>query len=195
MAVNKVIFGDEVLIDLSSDTVTAADLANGVTAHDKSGVEITGTSTKDSDTSDATAEASGILFGQTAYVKGSKVTGTMPNKGEVHGVISQKTEFYTIPLGFHDGSGTVSIDTDEQAKIIGNNIREGVTILGVEGTMSGSESEHPQDNKNVTPKKDLQQVVTPDEDYTCLRQVTVAAIPCTRVVNTAGGLTVTIAGE
>lgn len=45
MSVNKVIFGGETVIDLTADTVTAATLAKGVTAHDKSGAKITGTHT------------------------------------------------------------------------------------------------------------------------------------------------------
>ena len=57
MGRNKIIFGNEVLIDLTSDTVTPSDLAYGVTAHDNSGAQITGTSTYDADTSDATAGA------------------------------------------------------------------------------------------------------------------------------------------
>lgn len=40
---NKVIYGDEVLIDLTADTVTADTLAEGVTAHDAAGNAITGT--------------------------------------------------------------------------------------------------------------------------------------------------------
>lgn len=43
MPVNKVVFGDRTLIDLTSDTVSADKLAKGVTAHDKTGVQITGT--------------------------------------------------------------------------------------------------------------------------------------------------------
>lgn len=42
MAVNKVIYNAKVLIDLTSDTVTAETLAEGVTAHNKSGAQITG---------------------------------------------------------------------------------------------------------------------------------------------------------
>ena len=80
--VNKVVQGSTTLIDLTGDTITASDLAYGVTAHDRSGAPITGSSTKDSDTSDATATASEILATKTAYVAGSKVTGSMPNIGK-----------------------------------------------------------------------------------------------------------------
>lgn len=43
MAVNKVIYGTTVLVDLTEDTVTADTLMQGYTAHDKSGALITGT--------------------------------------------------------------------------------------------------------------------------------------------------------
>ena len=43
MPTNKVQFGNEVLIDLTSDTVTADKLLKNYTAHDKSGAIITGT--------------------------------------------------------------------------------------------------------------------------------------------------------
>lgn len=55
---NKIIFGGETLIDLTSDTVDASHLSYGYTAHDKSGAPITGTNTFDADTSDADATAS-----------------------------------------------------------------------------------------------------------------------------------------
>ena len=47
-------------------------------------------------------------------------------------------------MGFHDGSGSAAIDETEQAKLVPANIREGVTILGVEGSMSSSEGMKPQ---------------------------------------------------
>lgn len=191
MAKNKIIYGGEVLIDLTADTVTASDVAKGKTFHDKSGAIVTGTSTKDSDTSADTVAEAEILSGKTAHARGTRLTGTMPNNGAVSGTISTKAGTYTIPQGYHDGSGTVKIATTEQAKIIPTNIREGVTILGIEGTMSGSENETPQSNKTVTPSK-TQQVVTPDEGYTCLMQVTVNAIPYAESPNSAGGTTVTI---
>ena len=43
MAVNKVIYGTETLLDLTDDTVTENDLLKGVTAHSKSGDQISGT--------------------------------------------------------------------------------------------------------------------------------------------------------
>lgn len=188
--INKVVYDGNVLIDLTGDTVAPDKLLSGFKAHDKSGAIITGTCDFDVNSGDATAEAAEILTGKTAYVRGVKVTGTMPNKGAVTGTISTKAGQYTIPMGFHDGSGKVSIDSTEQAKIIPGNIREGVTILGVAGTMSGTEGAKPQ-TKSVTPTSS-EQVVLPDEGYNCLSQVTVAAIPYSESENSAGGITVTI---
>lgn len=134
MNVNKVIYGGDVLIDLTGDSVSA-----------------------------------------------DKV---------LKGIISTVAGEYTVPQGYHDGSGKVSIDATEQAKLIATNIREGVTILGVEGAMSGSEDMKPQ-SKEVTPSKEAQTIM-PDEEYNCLSQVTVKAIPYVETDNSAGGKTVTI---
>lgn len=191
--VNKVIYGGQTLIDLTGDTVTASDILTGKKAHDKSGAQITGTCSYDADTSDANATAAEILATKTAYVAGSKITGSMPNRGAVTGTISTKTQQYTIQNGYHDGSGKVSISSTEQAKIIAGNIRQGVTILGVEGTMSGSEDVHAQ-TKTVTPATTAQ-TVTPDTGYNYLTQVTVNAIPYVETDNASGGITVTIAGS
>ena len=189
---NKVIYGGKVLIDLTGDTITPADLARGVTAHDKSGAEITGTSTKDSDTSTDTAAASEILRGKTAHVKGKLVTGTMPNNGAVSGSIDTVAGQYTIPQGYHDGSGKVSISAAEQAKLVAKNIRQGVVVLGITGTMSTTEGLKAQ-AKTATPKT-TKQTIIPDETYNALSQVEIAAIPYTETDNDAGGLTVAIAG-
>lgn len=192
MAINKVIYGGKTLIDLTIDNVTADKMLSGTKAHDKSGAQITGTCTYDADTSDANAKNSEILSGKTAYVNGEKVTGVMKNNGAVTGTIATKEQEYTIPIGYHDGSGKVSIDSTEQAKIIAANIKQGVTILGVEGTLEPS-SEVTAQPKSVTPSKN-EQTVLPDEGYDYLSQVTVAAIPYEESENPAGGTTVTIAG-
>lgn len=189
MSVSKVVYGSTVLIDLTGDTVTAADLASGKTAHRADGEQITGTNTKDSDTRDGTAGIAEILFGRTAYVNGSKLTGTMPNRGAVTGTINEVSGSYAIPNGYHDGSGIVRIDGTERAKIIPANIKAGVEILGVEGTYSGGVvSAH---NKIITPRITAQTVL-PDEGYDYLSQVNVEAIPYVETQNVAGGITVTI---
>lgn len=188
--VSKVIYNGNTLIDLTADTVTAATLASGITAHNKAGALITGTNTYDSDTSDDTAVAAEILTTKTAHARGTQITGTMPNNGAVSGIINTVSQEYTVPFGYHDGSGKVKINTTEQAKIIAGNIRQGVTILGVTGTMSGSEDVNAQ-SKTVTPTASAQ-VVTPDTGYNYLTQVTVNAIPYSESDNSAGGVTVTI---
>lgn len=188
--VNKVVLqSGETLIDLTGDSVTPEKLAKGVTAHDKSGAIITGTSTYDADTQDATAGAAEILAGKTAYVTGKKVTGTMTNNGAKTLNITNKNGV-TIPQGYHDGGGKAQIDPTEAAKIIANNIREGISILGVDGTMSGTEGAKPQ-AKTVTPTF-AKQVIAPDEEYNYLSQVTVEAILVSYVDNAQGGQTVTI---
>lgn len=189
--INKVVYGGDTLIDLTADTITAADVINSKTFHLKSGATATGTCTYDADTSDATASASEILATKTAYVSGAKVTGTMANNGAVTGTIATKAQQYTIPAGYHDGSGKVSISSTEQAKIIATNIREGVQILGVTGTMSGQEDVHAE-APTVTPAV-AGFTVTPSTGYNYLSQVTVAAIPYSETDNSAGGKTATIA--
>ena len=188
--VNKVIYGGKTLIDLTADTVTADKVLEGITYHDKSGASGTGTCTYDSDTSDATVAVAEILTGKTAYARGAKITGTMPNKGAVTGNISAKAQKFTIAQGYHDGSGYVQIASTEQEKLISTNIRQGVTILGVEGSMSGSEGVVAQ-AKTVTPTTAVQTVM-PDDGYTHLSQVTVNPIPYAESDNSAGGKTVTI---
>lgn len=187
---SKIIYDGNVLIDLTSDTITPADLAKDVTAHDKSGAPIVGTNTKDSDTSNDTAVAAEILATKTAHARGSQLTGTMPNRGAVTGTITAVDGEYTIQNGYHDGSGKVSIAVTEQSKLIATNIRQGVTILGVEGTMSGSEDVNAQ-TRTVTPSATAQ-TVTPETGYNYLTQVTVNAIPYQESDNSAGGVTVTI---
>lgn len=190
--INKVVNGEtgDVLIDLTGDTlIQASQLANGIKAHARSGAVITGTNTNDANTSDANATASQILSGATAYVQGSKVTGTMTNNGAVSGTISSKSEQYTVPAGYHDGSGKVQISSTEQSKIIAGNIKQGVTVLGVTGTYSG-EGVNLQ-SKTVT-SSFTAQTVTADAGYDALSQVTVNAMPYSETDNSAGGVTVTI---
>ena len=190
MAVSKVVFGGSTIIDLTSDNITADKLKKGYTAHGADGDVINGTCEHDANTQDATVGESEILVGKTAYARGNKVTGKMPNNGAVSGTISEKAGKYTVPQGYHDGSGTVQISATEQAKLVPENIRDGVTILGVEGSMTGSEGVKSQ--SKIIKSSITNQTVLPDPGYTHLSEVLVLGIDYSESDNAAGGTTVTI---
>lgn len=178
-----------VLMDLTSDTVDAAHLLTGYTAHGANGAPITGSCAFDADTSGDTLTVSEALTGKTFHARGTAYTGTMANNGAVSGTISTKAGAYTVPQGYHDGSGTVTIASTEQAKIIPGNIKSGVQILGVTGTYTGAAISA--QSKNATPTFSAQ-TIQPDTGYDYLSSVTVAAISVTYADNAAGGKTVTI---
>lgn len=190
MANSKVVLSNgTVLIDLTADTVDASHLLSGYTAHGADGEAVTGSCSYDSDTSDDTATAAEILATKTAHARGTALTGTMANNGGVTGTISTKAGQYTIPQGYHDGSGKVSISSTEQAKIIAGNIKSGIVILGVTGTYGGETATA--QAKTASPTF-ATQTITPDSGYDYLSQVTINAISVTYADNSAGGKTVTI---
>lgn len=191
MAVSKVIYGNDTLIDLTADTIKADKVLKGYTAHGADGEPMTGTCDYDSNTEDATVEVAEMISGKTAYARKAKLTGTMPNNGAVSKTITARDTAVNIPQGYHDGSGTVGISATDKAKLVPTNIRDGVTILGITGTMSDMEGSNPQ-SKEVAASLVDDITVLPDDGYTCLSQVVVKKVPYVEQGNSAGGITVTI---
>lgn len=189
--INKVVFGSQTLIDLTSDTLNStSQLLYGVTAHDRSGATITGSCTYNADTSDGTTAASELLYGEVAYSNGNRIVGSMPNNGNNNVTVTAKAG-NTIPAGYYDGTGKAVIDSSSATALVSNNIRQGVTILGVEGSMTGSENVKAT-TLSVTPYTTAQTIVPSDlGDYNSITQVSVAAIAYSTSAN-AYGLTATI---
>ena len=174
----KFILGGDVIFDLTQDTVTPADVASGKTFHKPDGTIGTGTSTKDVDSSECTALDGEVLSGKTFGKGGSVRTGSMTIQGEKHLTLSTRDSEVTIPQGYHDGSGGAGLSSSDKAALIPGNVRQGVTILGVEGTMSGQEDVNAQ-AKPATPSLSQQEITPDSPTYNYLTKVTIAAIPVT----------------
>lgn len=113
-------------------------IINGVTYNDVPEVNIPktgGGTAKFYDTAAANISAGDVLTGKTAFGASGEITGSMANNGTTGGTINVKAVTVSIPAGYTTG-GTVSITSAEQAKIVPSNIRSGVTILGVAGSLS-----------------------------------------------------------
>ena len=84
------------------------------------------------DTSDATAYSSDILFGKTAYARGNKLTGIILSQSAQ--TITPTTTDQTISSGkYLSGNQTIKGD----ANLVAGNIKKGVTIFGITGTYEG----------------------------------------------------------
>lgn len=190
MGVSKFIFDGEVKFDLTGDTLTKDKALKGYTFHDAAGDKQTGTCEYDVDSSAVTVKVAEVLAGKTFAGQGEIKTGTMKNNGAAFHMLSTLEEEYTIPQGYHDGSGKVSIDGSKAGGLIPTNIRQGIQILGVIGAMSATEGVNAQ-ALTVTPKAAAQMII-PENGYNYFSQVTVEGIPYVESDNAAGGITITI---
>jgi hypothetical protein len=113
-------------------------IINGVTYQNVPEVDIPksgGGTAKFYDTASADVTSGDLLTGKTAFNASGSVSGGMANNGSTSGTISTKAGTVTIPQGYTSG-GTVAISSTEQSKIIASNIKSGVTLLGVSGSLS-----------------------------------------------------------
>lgn len=101
--------------------LTAGNIRSGVKIFNVTGSYAGSSSSGGTDTSDATATAANILSGKTAYVNGSKLTGTMTNNGAVSKTMTANGS-YTIPAGYHNGSGKVTVNVSSSSGSSNNNI-------------------------------------------------------------------------
>lgn len=140
---------------------------------------------------DGTATAAQILSGKTAYVDGKKVTGTMKNNGSVAQTLGAGGS-YTIPAGYHNGSGKVSVETLETMTADGD-AAEAEILYGkkayVDGILvTGSMENNGAVTKTITPSSAVQTYTIPEGYHDGSGKVTISAIPSTMVKKTTTSL-------
>lgn len=191
--VNQVVYDGNTLIDLTTDTAVETDVLTGKYFHLATGQRVQGSCTYDMDTSAMDAVAGEILYGKKAGVNGNVITGSMVNNGS-NNVTVTGLSGTSIPAGYYSGAGKAVIDSTSSSNLSANNIREGVVILGVEGTLV-PESQPTVGPATATPTSSQQVITAASLSLDYITQVTVYAIPYTETDNAQGGKTVVIAGS
>ena len=160
--VNQVIVNGETILDLTNDTVTANDLAKGVTAHDKSGTEIVGTVEVGSPASNA------------GDISASFEEFTLPG-GSLYTSIKLTGKSYADVLMRKGSEYVLSAESSKFGDATVSDVAKGKTFTSKKqvGTLDVSTTEPTLQAKSVTPTA-TQQTVTPDSGYDGLSQVTIA---------------------
>lgn len=122
------ITGTSTKVNTADANAAAGDIRTGKTAY-VNGVKVNGTLNPGVDTSDANATAGDLLAGKSAYVGGSKIIGSAPAKEAT--TITPTTVDQTVAAGTHL-TGILTIKGDPN--LLAENIKQGVTIFGIEGT-------------------------------------------------------------
>ena len=117
----KYLSGDQTIRAVTTDGISASNIKYGEvvkvgdSADDDRITSVTGTFTGSGTVSSGqTAAAAGqILTSYSAWVNGEEVMGSMANNGAINASIDGlTTTSYTVPAGYHTGSGTVSLTSD-----------------------------------------------------------------------------------
>ena len=172
---------------------TAADVAQGKTFTSAAGLKVTGTRVGSGgiDTSDATATASDIVENKTAYVNGEKVTGSLTfsngiNFGSANAswdsqnsrlVLSGNNPFKCAI--YENGTSEMYCTSDKLGNATAADVAQGKTFTSAAGlkvTGTATVSTPTLQSKTVSPSTS-QQIITPDNGYDGLSQITVNAMP------------------
>lgn len=117
-------------------------IINGTTYTDVPRIDIPksgsgGGTAKFYDTSDADGGANNVLSGKVVYGSSGQITGTMANRGDGSKDLTTVNDSKMLSSGYYS-EGQIKIASAEQAKIISANIKSGVTILGVAGSLTSA---------------------------------------------------------
>lgn len=121
------------------------------------------------DTTNADAEAANLLSGKTAYVNSKRIVGTMANNGVL--TLTPSISQQIIGEGYISGGTLAAVTSNIDSNIKAENIKLGVTILGVQGNL---EPDKPDQTKEANPTTS-QQIIRPDTGYE-LASVTINAV-------------------
>ena len=130
MGNSKVVFNAKVLIDLTSDTVAAAKLLEGATAHGKDGERVTGKMLDRNTVGKHGAVGASTYFTSAAVTPVERDTQAYQNTDGVSRV------FLKPPAGYYDGTSYVGETYGTVASVIGlndGNLCAGNTVLGITG--------------------------------------------------------------
>ena len=121
------------------------------------------------DTAEGDATASQILINKIAFANGKKIKGTMPNNSFQYFTPSKVRQ--NIPPGYYTLSFINAVTSSIDDNITANNIKQGVSILGVNGEVIELKGQI----KSAIPSTS-QQIITPDSNYNGITSITVAGV-------------------